>query len=645
MRKKLYLILYILIFVTYMEIIFKFSTFKNLFDVSFIYLLLFSSAFALGIYIIGGTFARVFNKYIVSIILLMLTFIYISQLLYFKIYDGIFSLSTTGQANAIFEYFGFVFEKTISNIIFILLMIVPIVLFFVLKKDFFDFRRVSLKSKLIIIISFLILQFSATSFLERGDMYSAYNLYHNVNAPALMARNFGLITTVRLDVQRAIFGFDKGDSLFIMPDKKEEDNKEEEREYNELIIDWQKLIEDEKDEKIRVLHEYFRDSSSTNKNEYTGLFKGKNLIWFIAESFDYIAIDKEITPTLYKMYDEGFNFSNFYTPIFLSTIDGEYMTKTGLLPREGVWSMYRSSENSMPFVLGNLFNNIGYKSTAYHNGQATYYRRHLSHPNLGYDYYACGRNLDINCKLWPQSDLEMINATAGSYINRDQPFLTYYLTISGHLRYNKYNAIATKNWDLVKHAPYSDTIKYYMSQHVELDKAIEKIISYLEDEGIAEDTVIAISSDHWPYGLTVEELNEKADNNRDDFFERDRMPFIIWHKGILGQEFTKLGSSIDVMPTLANLFGLEYDSRLLMGKDLFSDAEPLVIFANRSWITNKGKYDNTTKTFLNVNNDEVDADYVDRINTMVYNRFYISGMVLDNDYYKKIIVEKNKDLQ
>ena len=112
-------------------------------------------------------------------------------------------------------------------------------------------------------------------------------------------------------------------------------------------------------------------------------------------------------------------------------------------------SAYKSSKNYFPFVLGNAFKNINYKITAYHNHYATYYNRTDYVPNWGYDYYGCYKGLKINCKQWPESDLEMVEATYNQYIN-EVPFLTYYITVSGHLEYNKYgNSMAKKNWTYV----------------------------------------------------------------------------------------------------------------------------------------------------------------------------------------------------
>jgi phosphoglycerol transferase MdoB-like AlkP superfamily enzyme len=101
-------------------------------------------------------------------------------------------------------------------------------------------------------------------------------------------------------------------------------------------------------------------------------------------------------------------------------------------------------------------------------------------------------------------------------------------------------------------------------------------------------------------------------------------------------EINKYASSLDILPTVLNLFNVEYDSRLLMGKDILSDEDGLVIYNDRSWITSKGKYDSTNKTFTPFN-EEVNNNYVDEINTIVYNKFLMSKLILENDYYSKII--------
>ena len=115
-------------------------------------------------------------------------------------------------------------------------------------------------------------------------------------------------------------------------------------------------------------------------------------------------------------------FQNYYQPSFpVSTTDGEYMNLTGLIPKEGVWSFYKSSKISMPLGFGTKFKNEGYISYAFHDHNYKYYDRHLSHPNLGFTYLACGNGLQkkMNCSHWPNSDKEMIDATTSYYLNKE----------------------------------------------------------------------------------------------------------------------------------------------------------------------------------------------------------------------------------
>jgi phosphoglycerol transferase MdoB-like AlkP superfamily enzyme len=320
----------------------------------------------------------------------------------------------------------------------------------------------------------------------------------------------------------------------------------------------------------------------------------------------------------------------------VSTSDGEYITATSLIPKEGVWSAYRSSSNYFPFVLGNAFKNIGYKTTAYHDHSATYYYRNLYIPNWGYDFYACKKGLNINCKIWPESDVEMIDKSYSSYIN-NEPFMTYYITVSGHLRYTKTgNMMAYRNWNYVEYLPYSDAVKAYIACNIEFDKALSNLIKYLTDVGKLDNTVIAISGDHYPYGLTLDEINEKSTYARDDNFEKHHSSFILWNSKMKPVTINKIGSSLDVLPTLLNLFGVEYDSRLLMGKDLLSETDPLVIFSNRSFITDKGIFNSISGTFESSDGREVSKDYIKKINDEIYNKFYLSREIIDTDYYRKI---------
>lgn len=395
------------------------------------------------------------------------------------------------------------------------------------------------------------------------------------------------------------------------------------------------------------MHQYFKGVTPTEQNEYTGIFKGKNLIYITAEGLDTIAIDKDITPTLYKMVNSGFIFKNYYQPLYtVSTSDGEYMYLNSLIPKEGVWSFYRSSNIKMPFSLGTEFNKLGYDAVnAYHDHTYTYYNRDESHPNLGFNIYkGCGNGLEtlMNCKRWPESDVEMIDATINDYIDKDK-FMIYYMTVSGHLNYTfSGNSMSYKNKDVVKDLPYSDNVKAYIAANVELDRALEKLLGYLTEKGKLDDTVIVISPDHYPYGLKTYELNEVSKTDRSDKFEMFHTSLILYNNAMKENKVVeKYVSSIDVLPTVYNLFGVNYDSRLLMGTDALSESEGLVMLSDRSWINENGSYNSMTGKFTSFK-EGLPEDYVSKINAKVYGKFTTSSLLLYEkngkylDYYSKL---------
>ncbi|MDD2469379.1 MAG: sulfatase-like hydrolase/transferase [Bacilli bacterium] len=629
------------IYILYLEMILKIALFNNaVFNTNIIYMIIFVIPIALLYRLITGLASPKINKVVSYVLVIATTIIFIAQLVYYKTYLSIFSVFSMGKANQLIDFIDTILKIIYRNIFVIILMIIPLIIFLIFNKRFMVYEKPKPKLTIILLISIVLMQIvgNITLKISKDELYSVKDLYYNTHSPTLSTNKLGLLTTMRLDFKRLLLGFDEKNKFEKIPIINEEDDPEIiEIEYNKLDIDFDELIKNESHQTLKDMHAYFRDSKATAKNDFTGMFKGKNLIVLLAESFDPIAIDEHLTPTLYKLYNEGFKFTNFYTPLFpVSTTDGEYITVTSLIPKEGLWSAHKSSGNYFPFVLGNSFKQIGYKTTAYHNHTATYYMRHLSHPNYGYDYYACGRGLDINCRQWPESDLEMINATYNSYIMRE-PFLTYYVTVSGHLRYTRLgNSMAYKNWSYVKNINYSEGVKAYMACHIELDKALASLIELLDKTNKLSNTVIALAADHYPYGLTLDEINEKSTYKRDEDFEKHRSHFLLWNSEIEPIEIDKLGSNIDVLPTLLNLFDIEYDSRLLMGKDLLSDSEGLVIFSNRSFITEKGRYNSITNKFVSSDGEAIDDEYIKRIQKIIYDKFYLSRQILETDYYRKV---------
>ena len=162
---------------------------------------------------------------------------------------------------------------------------------------------------------------------------------------------------------------------------------------------------------------------------------------------------------------------------------------------------------------------------------------------------------------------------------------------------------------------------------------MELLLQRLEEAGVLDNTVIVIVADHYPYGLTNEQYSELVGHELETNFEIFKNGCIIYKPGIEPTVVTSPTSHLDILPTLSNMFGLEFDSRLYMGRDVFSDAAPLVIFRNRSWITNLAAYNADSKEYTYFTDMEVPQEYLDYIKAEVNNRFTISELILDTNYW------------
>lgn len=643
--KKLNLLIYYILFIVYEELVFSCIIFKT-FPASFGLIILFSIPIAIVLNLITSVFKPKVNKIITYIITIALIIIFGAQIVYYSMYEAIISFFSMMHGGQVTEFMEVIIDVVLRNWYGILLFIIPLIILIILsKKKVITFEKNSIKQIAIKITSVLIIQLIAllcVNFINTDDMYSNKNLYYNIHVPKVTANRMGLLTTMRLDLQRFIFGFEEKLSVQTNAIPKEE----EKDSYNITYIDFDKLIKNEEDNTIKEMHKYFSSQEASKKNKYTGMFKDKNLIVLVGESFSSLAIREDLTPNLYKLYKEGFQFDNFYTPIFpVSTADGEYITDTSLIPKEGVWSFLRVAGNYMPYSYANVFEKQGYSSNAYHNHTATYYERDKYIETMGYNsYLAVGTGLEdrMDTSNWPNSDYEMVKTTVDDYINNEK-FMAYYMTVSGHMNYTKLgSAMVYKNWEQVKDLPYSNKAKGYLAANIELDKAVGELLSRLEQAGKLEDTVIVISGDHYPYGLTLGEINELSTFERDDKFEKFRMPFLIWSGSMKGPiKVEKIGSSLDVLPTVLNLFGAEFDSRLLMGRDILSDSDPIVIFSDRSFITDKGRYNSLTEQFTPNEGVTIEEGYVDKINTIIYKKYQMSRLILENDYYKHVFKTEN----
>lgn len=637
MKKKINIFYWWVFWILFLEYIYRIFIIKDFFNINTLIVTVFSFIYITLFSFVTNVFCEKANKIITVFLTIIITFFTLAQIVYYNFYNSIFSFySLTTGTGQVLHFWSMIVEVIVRIWYVFALILIPVILFIIFNNKTFEYKRnkgIILYTFIIGLIVSVLSSYVLIKKYDKGQLYSLNNLIYKTHAPMLTINKTGLLTMEVIDIYRYFFGFVENFDI----KKDEVKNVSKKIEYNKLDIDFDKLIEESNDETIKSMHEYFSSLTPSEKNKYTGMFKGKNLIFITAEAFDTIAIDENITPTLYKIANNGFIFNNYYQPLYpVSTSDGEYMNVMSLIPKEGVWSFYKTSKNYMPFGIGNMFKKLDYNTYGFHNHNYNYYHREKSHTNIGLTYYGCGNGLEkkMNCKHWPNSDFEMIKATTPYYLNDDKPFMTYYMTVSGHLNYNfSGNNMASRNKSRVKNLNYRDSIKAYYATQIEFDKAIEELLNELEESGKLDDTLIVIAPDHYPYGLTTKDMNTVSRIDRTDKFENYHTSLIMYNPKIENKVVDKAISGIDILPTIYNLFGIDYDSRLLMGSDIFSNTEHIVILSDRSFITSKGKYNSITGEFSNPN---VSKEYIDNINKIINEKFKMSSLILEKDYYKEL---------
>lgn len=635
--------IYYLISLIYLEIIMKVIICKQILNTGLIYTTIFLVPFILLFTILTKAFNEKINRIIMTILLAVITIYYEVQLIFFGLFSVPFSFSTIGLASQAFDFVTIVKDAILVRIIPFILILLPFIFRIILRKKI-NCTRYHKYTIMSLIIMFIISYLLTFVYLQpnKKDDYSANKLYFNLDDQTSIIDKFGLLTYTKIDIKRQLVGYE---SEIIVEKQQEPTKKEEvldEVVYGDNILDIE--FKESSNKNINSLNNYVQNQTPTNQSEYTGMFKGKNLIFILAEGFNEIAVDEQRTPTLYNMIHTGFNFTNFYSPVYLSTTGGEFQATTGLIPTQEILKLWKKEQPTIEFALGNAFGRLGYRAQSYHNWTYTYYKRNITMKTLGFNNYkGCGNGLEkeMDCH-WLPYDSTMAEVTSKNYLGKEGNFVTYYVTVSGHSPYNTSDNIAKHHWDTVKDLNYSDPVKYYLAAQVELDKMLEKLVEKLKESGELDNTVIALVGDHYPYTLTNKEMNEASSYKKDDTIEVNHSNFILWNSE-MKEPITvdKVGSQIDVLPTLLNLFGVEYDSRMIVGKDILSDYEGIAMFSNHSWVTDYGWYQSSTRTFTKKEGktleNETEQEYIKRMNNRVTNAFSISKLIIDNDYYKYIL--------
>ena len=363
--------------------------------------------------------------------------------------------------------------------------------------------------------------------------------------------------------------------------------------------------------------------TSREDNEYTGVFKDKNVIMIMLESIDYVIVDEETMPNMYRMMHEGWTFPKRFSALSTggSTIATEYTSMTSLFYDTTYYEQMNT--NDYKYSLPNMFKNDGYKANSMHENNGVYYNRDKLHKALGFDnsYFL----YDILKKPKIYNDAQMI-ANEELYkklVFPDDKFMSLMITIAAHGPYDNTNGYCRKLGD---HSEI-ECFKYLAKR---TDDLFGVLLKKLERDNLLDDTVIILYTDHQSYAYNYPEDYLNSLPKVDEKHNIKAVPLVMYNPKLKAKSFDDvLVNDIDLVPTILNLWDIDYNPDNYLGIDLFSDNHKnLILFSDYSWYdgeknsSNKG-IDNTTKEYKY--NTAYTKDKVD-----------LGKMIISNNYYKML---------
>ena len=587
------------------------------------------------------------------LLMLAVSIFYCGNFIYFKTFGSLVSISMLGVGgDAITNFWWSIATTIMENIVMVILFELPIILLII---EAIFIRRLNNRYAIIWhpfnLLLGVGLWFLVIALLPLGGTqdYTAYGAYHSRFVDTDTAsKKLGILPNAIIESKYALFGSDSKQLIEVQ--EEEVIIEEPQIEYNKYTgLDFKTLSKRTSDSNISNICDYLSTILPTQKNDHTGLFEGYNLIYICGESFSSLAIDKNVTPTLYKMANNGIVLKNYYNGFKNTTTNGEYALMTGLWPdvaREETnmgkltGTMGQSIDNDMSQCIGNKFMEIGAKTYGFHNYYGYYYGRNKTFPNMGLENIKFMNDGMSFSTSWPASDLELMQQSIPDYIN-DKQFLAYYMTFSGHGNYSEDNVMVAKNQATVLEKLGSrfsaQSANGYLACNYELELAMDYLLDELEKAGKLDNTVIVIAGDHYPYYLTDAGYECLTGKKISDDFEDYHSTCIIYNAAMAKEIVNEPCCNVDILPTILNLFNIKYDSRLYAGSDIFSNGKHVAMLYNKSFITSEAKYDATTgkTTWLTgqMKSPEEQEKYINSYNAYVKNKYAFSVALEQTDFY------------
>ena len=378
---------------------------------------------------------------------------------------------------------------------------------------------------------------------------------------------------------------------------------------------------------------YFEEKPDHQGNEYTGLLEGKNVIVVMLESIDDWVITPEVMPTLSSMMEGSINFTNLYTPDYASgyTFNTEFAFNLGVYPYSNGNVSYALTRSSFPYALANMFTAEGYTANSFHEGYPDFYNRGPMHTAFGYGIYHCYRDYPMqHPEVYSVHDDTFLprNDTLYGIMTGSEPFCSFVITYSAHLPYvNEELAVYARRL-YPEYDGYGDELAGLYAKARLTDEMFRLLLERLEADGKLEDTVFVCYTDHYLYGLQDQELlQRKSEEAGSEILEKT--PAFIWWSGCEGVRIDKVCHTVDLAPTVYNLFGMEVPKDI-MGSDILDDSyEGFAIFPYTTWIK-----DGTYVKYGEVQwNDHMTEEEINEMNAFVQQYYYINDAILDADYY------------
>ena len=641
--KYLYNIIILTTSIFLIEIIFKLVNNQNLFNVSVIRILFSTIIISLIVSYIELYLKNKTCKKLNLLIIFIISFYSILQVGFNNFLGVYISFNVTSQAGAVTSYIIDFFKSFYWYYYFLLFPFILLIVFYKLQerkiiKINVDNNFNKLEKSLSLISFLLVFGFlyhvtiSTNIFQNKLQIISNKELFKSASNPSLAIREFGSTMFFVLDVK----------NLFVHDDSEIIDNNKPNSNNNPSDQKWQELIEKEENLTLNYLNEYFINNTKTGKNSYTGLFEDKNLIVIMMESVNDIFISEEMYPNFYKLLSSGYYFKNNYSPRnSCATGNNELSGMIGLYSIYNKCTANTYSNNIYPYSIFNLFNNKGYKTTSMHDYTEKYYQRREIHTNMGSGRYFDVDDLKLTYNTkdeeWASDEdfMKQVVNILKNYKEKDK-FMTWLTTVTSHQPYGSstYGDKYLYLFESEKYSDYNIKLKRYMSKLKVLDDGLGVLLKGLEDQGKLDNTVIVLYGDHYPYGLANNILEDALLYSIDEKYENERVPMVIWSNDLEATTYTEYTSYVNLLPTIANLFNLDYDTRYSTGQDLFSsDYQSITVFADGSWKNEIAFYNASNDNITYYTDKEYTIDEIIKINESVNNKIKYSNLAIQHDYF------------